>query len=185
VLVGRLVVSLVLASAALASSAHAQDRSRSGRSRMELAFDHGYGVSSEGEYAELAVDARLYAPFGLGLVVRTGLATQLFSNAVALDLGLAYRVDLVAGDHAGLQLALAAGGSAARGPFDGGDVWALGVVGMLHLDFWYRNFFVGIGASSHALWPIRAGEDQLEGTPRTDPLWTLTPTIRIGGEWGL
>lgn len=181
----RLALSIVVASLALASVAHAQDRTRTGRARMELAFDHGYGLGSEGEYAELAVDARLYAPFGLGVALRTGLATQLFSNALAIDLGPAYRLDLVAGEHAGLQLALAAGPSVARGPFDGGDVWAFGLFGMLHLDFWYRNFFVGLGASAHGLWPTRAGEDQLEGTPRTDPIWTFTPTIRIGGEWGL
>lgn len=183
----RVVLSItsVLAALALVAPASAQDRSATGRSRLELAFDHGYGASTEGDYAEVSVDARLYAPFGLGAVVRTGAATQLFSNALAMDLGVAYRLDLAAGEHAGLQLALALGPALARGPFDGGEVWAFGGWAMLHLDFWYRNFFVGLGVSGHAVWASRDGEENLEGPPRTGAVMTLTPTLRVGGEWGL
>lgn len=176
---------LALAALPLAEPAHAQDRTRTGRSRVELAFDHGYGFGTEGDFAELSVDARLYAPFGLGVALRAGVASRLFSNAVGVDLGLAYRLDLSAGEHAGLQLALTLGPSVARGPFDGGQVWAFGGWAMVHLDFWYRNFFVGVGASGHAMWADRMGENGLEGAPRTDALMTLTPTIRVGGEFGL
>ncbi|MCB9598598.1 MAG: hypothetical protein H6719_38135 [Sandaracinaceae bacterium] len=178
-------LSLVIASLALAPPALAQDRNATGRSRMELSFDHGYGFGSEGEFVELAADGRVYAPFGLGVVARAGLATRVFSNALALDLGAAYRLDLVDTPHAGLQLAIAVGPSVARGPFDGGEVWAFGGWSMLHLDFWYRNFFVGLGATGHLMATTREGSDVVDGNPRSAPILTLTPMIRIGGEWGL
>lgn len=122
--------------------AHAQDRSRSGRARLELSFDHGAGGSTEGPYGELAADLRLHTPEGFGAVLRTGIASNLLSYAFAIDLGVAQRFDLVAFDHVGLQLSVAGGPSIGEGPFDRGRVGAFGGWGMLHADLWYRNFFV-------------------------------------------
>lgn len=162
-------------------TASAQDRSRSGRARLELALDHGYGGSSEGGYGEIAADLRLSAPNGIGAVLRTGLATQLFSNALGVDLGVAYRVDLAASDHVGVQLGGALGPSLSYGPFDGGWVVAYGGWAMLHLDLWFRNFLVGVGVSAHAMASARHGQ---EGG-RAAPILTLAPLVRIGGDWGL
>ncbi len=97
----------------LPCAAEAQDRSRSGRARLELSLDHGYGPSSEDGFGVLAADLRIHAPNGLGVALRTGIATQIFSNAFAIDLGVAYRLDLIAVEHAGLQLAGAIGPSLA------------------------------------------------------------------------
>lgn len=148
---------------------------------MELAFDHGYGVSTEGDYAELGADLRLWAPFGLGVVLRTGVASNGMSTAAAADLGVGYRLDLVAIDHVGLQLAGVLGPSLAHGPFDHGKVAAFGGFAMLHLDFWYRNFFVGVGVSAHAM----VSERYAQSDGRDAPILTLTPTLRIGADWGL
>lgn len=140
---------------------------------MEAAFDHGYGGSSEGGYAELALDVRIWAPFGLGLAIRGGLASNGFSNAVGVDLGPGLRVDLAGGALGGAQLFFVAGAAYAYGPFQG---WthAVGAFASLGFDLWHRNFFVGIAGTAHVL-----------AARRDDPLWTLLPTIRIGGEWGL
>lgn len=175
-------VALACSLTATAPIASAQDRSRSGRSRMELAFDHGYGASSEGGYAEIAADLRIYAPFGLGAVLRTGIASNLFSNALAADLGVAYRLDLVAEEHVGLQLAGAIGPSIAYDPFDQGNVTAFGGWAMVHLDFWHRNVFVGLGASAHAL----LGERHAEVEGRGAPILTLAPmsASRRWASWG-
>lgn len=189
----RLAVLVVVSAIPLvATHAQAQDRSRSDRARLELSFDHGGGWSSEDAYGELALDLRLHAPvqasMSLGVVLRAGLATQLFSNAGAFDLGAAYRVDLLAEEHIGVQLALALGGSVAYGPFDGGNVVAAGGFAMLHLDLWYRSSFVGIGVSSHALLSSRHAEQASrwgDDAGRTDPIVTVTPMLRVGGEWGL
>ena len=171
------------------AAAQARDRSTSGRSRLELSFDHGYGFATEGQYVELAADLRLYAPFGLGAVLRTGAAVQGPSNALALDVGVAGRFDLLSYEHFGLQLGGALGPSLAAGPFDGGNVLAFGGWALVNLDFWFRNFFVGLGVSGHALVSERYGQEAEPGSidppGRTDPILSLTPLIRIGGDWGL
>lgn len=166
---------------ATASVASAQDRSRSHRARMELALDHGLGASTEGMYGELSADLRIFAPEGVGAVLRTGVATRGFSNAPAVDLGIAYRLDLFALDHVGLQLDGVIGPSVAYGPFDDGNVAAYGGWAMIHLDFWYRNMVVGLGVSAHAMLSERYGSPQ----GRDSAILTITPTIRIGGDWGL
>lgn len=148
---------------------------------MELALDVGAGPSTEGVYGELAADLRLWAPFGLGGVLRVGGATTGFSNAFAADLGVAGRLDLHSEEHLGLQLAGALGPSVAYGPFDAGNVSAFGGWAMVHVDFWYRNLIVGIGVSGHAMIAERHG--QADG--RDDAILSLAPTIRVGGEWGL
>lgn len=152
-------------------------RSTSHRARMELGVDLGYGFGSEGDYLELATDFRVHAPFGLGAVVRFGVASRLLSNALAVDVGAAQRFDLVAGAHGGIQLALAAGLGTAYGPFgQHGDVAAYGGFGMVQLDFWTTHLFVGVGVSGHAL--LAEGE-------RSDPILTVAPQVRLGGDWGL
>jgi hypothetical protein len=161
----------------VASSATAQVRTATGRSRMELAFDHGVGFGTEDMYFELAGDLRVYSPFGLGVVLRAGAATQIMSIAFAAEVGVAYRLDLLTTDRAGIQLGIALGPSVAYGPFDRGSVPAIGGWGMLHLDVWHRNIFVGIGVTGHALAP--------QGEQRVYPILTITPTLRVGGDWGL
>lgn len=171
---------LVLFALVLAAPAAAQYRSESARARMEIAFDHGYGGGSEGGYAELAGDVRIWAPYGVGLIVRTGLASNVFSNAFAVDLGVGARVDLAHGSLGGLQLYGALGGSVAYGPFDG-YIPAFGGFAMAGLDLWHRNFFVGIAASAHALY----AEGHQDAGGRGDPIWTLAPMLRVGGDFGL
>ena len=161
----------------VASVAGAEVRTATGRSRMELTFDHGLGFGTEGMFFELATDLRVYAPYGLGAVLRLGGAAQLMSIGWAAEVGVAYRVDLFTMERAGIQLGIALGPSVAYGPFDRGSVPAIGGWGMLHLDVWHRNIFVGIGVTGHALAP--------EGEQRTNPILTVTPTLRVGGEWGL
>lgn len=166
---------------AVPSTASAQDRSRTGRARLELALDLGYGGGSDGGYVEIGADLRLSAPFGLGVVLRTGLATNGFSNALAADLGIAYRLDLIQEEHLGVQVGAAVGPSVASGPFDQGEVLAYGGWAMIHLDFWYRNLLIGVGLSGHAM----VGERHAQPTGRDTPILTLAPMIRFGGEWGL
>ena len=182
-------VCAAVACGATANPAVAQDRTSTHRARMEVSLLAGYGGSSEGGYAELGFDARLYSPDGAGLVLRAGGAAQILSVALAVDVGVAYRVDLVGGEHAGLQLAMGFGPTIANGPFDRGNVWAGGGWAALHLDYWYRNMFVGLGASSRVLVSSPGagsrGDVQTRMEPRTDPVWTVTPTLRFGGEWGL
>jgi hypothetical protein len=164
----------------LPSAAHAQLRGDSERARMELAFDSGYGGGSEGGYLEIGTDFRVWSPSGLGAIVRVGLASNVFSNAFATDAGAGFRFDLARGTTGGLQLASGIGASYARGPFDG-DRNAFGGFALLGFDGWHRNFFAGVGVSAHLLWTLGS---QGEGA-RTDPIWTLTPMLRIGGDWGL
>ncbi len=171
-------VFVLVSSAALAS---AQDRSRSHRARMELVLDLGLGASTEGMYGEASGDLRLFSPDGVGAVLRTGVATRGFSNAPAVELGVAYRFDLLAAEHLGLQLTGVIGPSVAYGPFDDGNVAAYGGWAMLHLDFWYRNVVVGVGVTGHAMLGER--HEQTEG--RASPILSIAPTLRIGGEWGL
>jgi hypothetical protein len=159
---------------ALPASAQAQYRSTSDRARMELAFDHGFGGGSEGGYAELAIDMRVWAPFGLGLVLRTGLASNGFSNALAADLGPAVRI-IGGGKLGGVALSLAGGLAYAYGPFHEGWAHGVGAFALLAIDFWYRNFFAGLAASGHVLF----------ASERQTPIWTLAPMLRVGGDWGL
>jgi len=169
----------------------AQYRSTTGRGRVEIALDHAWGFGSEGEHLQLASDLRVYAPFGFGAVFRAGLASQLLSNALAFDLGVAQRFDLVAGPRAGLQLALAVGGSYANGPFAPDSVAslpfhersvdALGGFAMVHLDVWIDTFFFGAGVSGHLL---RATGDAHQARGG-ELLTSVAPTLRLGGEWGL
>src|SRR5689334_6559640 len=102
---------LVLSVLAASASAQAQSRSTTDRARMEVALDHGYGGGSEGGFVELAIDLRLFAPEGMGFVLRTGAASNGLSNAIAADVGGAWRFDLVRGTRGGLQLSFAAGGA--------------------------------------------------------------------------
>ncbi|MBX3273424.1 MAG: hypothetical protein KF729_24385 [Sandaracinaceae bacterium] len=167
--------------------AHAQLRTRAttGRARMELAFDHGYGLGTEGDYLELGVDLRVHAAEGIGAVVRGGLALAPFSIAYVVEAGLAYRLDLFSSEAFGVQLAVAAGPSFAYGPFDRGEVPALGGWAMLGLDLWHRNFLFGIGVAGHALGVLSDGGGDNYAAPREGPLLTITPTLRVGGDWGL
>ena len=155
---------------------------------MELSVDHGYGFGSEDGFIELAFDLRVHAPNGLGAVLRMGGAAQIMSAAFAVDAGIAYRVELVSSDLAALQLGLALGPSVAYGPFDRGMVPAYGGFAMAHFDVRFSRFFVGLGVSAHALMPDGPGEQSGSRTTspsRDAPLLALTPTLRVGGEWGL
>lgn len=179
---------LVLFALAPPDRAEAQTRATTGRARAELAFDHGYGFGTEadhmhprGDFVELATDFRLYAPFGLGLVLRAGVAARPLSYAFAGDLGVAQRLDLLRRDGWGLQLGFAAGASLAYGPFDQSYVGAAGGFAMVHLDLWMREMFFGIGLDAHALLP----EGHASGEGRTDPILTIAPLLRVGADWGL
>ncbi len=177
-----LCLSLSCTAALFASApARAQYRTTTERGRFELAFDHGYGFGTEGDYLELGTDIRGYAPSGLGAALRIGVAAQGLSNAVAADLGAALRVNLVSGVHSGLQLAGAVGPSLAIGPFDGGRVFAYGGWAMLHLNLWVGVFFVGLGVSAHALW----SERHTEPNGRSAPILTIAPSLRVGFDWGV
>jgi hypothetical protein len=176
-----LTVLALCALAALGGTAHAQYRTTTQRGRLELAFDHGYGFSTEGDFLELGSDIRAYAPEGIGGAIRVGVAAQGLSNAFAADLGVALRTDLVATPRWGLQLAGAIGPSLAVGPFDGGRVMALGGFGMVHLDLWVGVLFVGIGVTGHALW----SERHASPNGRADAVLSIAPTLRVGFDWGI
>lgn len=167
------------------ASAQIRAQSTTGRARMELSFDHGFGPSSEGDVLELGMDLRVYAPEGVGAIVRTGVATQLMNIAYATDLGAVHRFDLFADDRVGLQLAWAGGMTVAYGPFDRGDVPGLGGFAALNLDLRSRGMFFGVGASGHALAVLGPEDDPIDGNARRAPLLSLVPFLRIGGEWGL
>lgn len=178
---GTLMLVVGTASHAAAQPTSLSFRTTSGRARMELALDSGYGFGTEGDYAELAADFRVYTPEGTGAVFRAGGALRVLSNAMAFDLGAAQRFELVGGTNAGLQLALVAGTSMAWGPFDPeGNVAAYGGFGMVHLDVWTTNFFIGLGVTGHAMLPARHHQGG-----RSDPILTIAPQIRLGGDWGL
>ncbi|MFK7987498.1 MAG: hypothetical protein AB8I08_15870 [Sandaracinaceae bacterium] len=171
----------------LPSVTHAQihARSNTGRARMELSLDHGFGFSTEGEYIEVGMDLRVYAPEGVGAILRTGVATQLMTIAYVADAGVAYRFDLFATDRVGLQIGLATGVSVGYGPFDRGEAPALGGFAMAHLDLRTRGMFFGIGVTTHALRVFGEEERNSFGDPRSTPVLSATPVLRIGGEWGL
>lgn len=195
-----LVAATLVAIAASASPALAQDRTTRGRARMELSFDHGFalGVTSVRENSDTTwttlgvagtADLRLYAPSGFGAVVRTGYEGVFSSGLFSLDIGAAYRGDLLSGTHGGIQLVATAGASVSYGTLIGvasyqgwfpglvsSEPVALGGVwGSVHVDFWHRNSFFGLGLTARAQWAD--GYD--------DSLVSLVPTIRVGGDWGL
>ncbi len=168
--------------AAWAPAAHAQSPGR-----LELSFDGGYGGGSEGGYGELAMDFRAYAPSGVGGVVRAGVATQIFSNAFALDLGVSLRLNLAGDESGGLALTGAVGPSVAYGPFDIDWVDAWGGFAMLGLDYWHRHFLIGLGVTGHLL--VASSHDRQaswagEEPGRNDPIMTLAPMLRVGWAWG-
>ncbi len=175
---------LALALVALgAQGASAQDSS----GRLELTFDGGYGFGSEGEYGELALDFRAFSEVGVGGVLRTGVATQVFSNALALDLGVAFRTDLTGGERGGLAFTIAVGPSFAYGPFDVDWVDAWGGWAMLGLDLWHRHFVVGAGVTAHLLVPSshdRQASWAGEVPGRDQPIATIAPMLRVGWVWG-
>ena len=197
---GVLVSSAALLAAIVISAAPAfgQDRTTSGRARMELSFDHGMaiGVTSVraartasgqpgGDWTTFGLaasaDLRLYAPSGIGAVVRTGYEGIFSTGLFVVDVGVAYRGDLVGGTHGGLQLVGSVGPSVGHGNLvgsylEGTPSTALaGLWGSVHLDVWHRNSFVGIGVTARTQWAH--GYD--------DALVSLVPTIRVGGDWGL
>jgi len=177
---------VTLCSSSTLMSAAAQDSPESGVS-VEAALDHGLGFGSEGTFGVLGADVRVYGESGFGGVLRLGLATQLFSNAFVMDAGLAYRLVLWEQEHMALSLAAAVGPSFAYGPFDGGDVHAVGGWAMTGLDFQHRRAFFGIGVAGHALVPGRPDQTPSfvgEGGARRDPVLALTPTLRVGLAWG-
>jgi hypothetical protein len=167
--------------AVLATSAHAEPRSTTGRSRLELALDHGYGFGTEGDFLEIGTDFRVHGPNGVGAALRVGVATTIVAIATVAEVGASFRFDLIERERWGLQLAAALGPTIAVGPFDGGRVTAIGGWSLVHLDLWVGVMFVGIGASGHALWSER--HDQYEG--RSEPILTITPTLRVGFDWGV
>jgi hypothetical protein len=177
-------LSLVLATA---STAAAEDPSRRSPGRLELSFDAGYGFGTEGDYGEVAMDFRAFAPNGVGGVFRAGVATQIFSNALAVDLGFALRANLVGGEIGGLAISGALGPSFAYGPFDVDWVDAWGGWAMLGLDLWHRHFVVGVGVTAHLLVPTshdRQASWAGEVPGRSNPITTIAPTIRVGWAWG-
>lgn len=155
--------------------------------RLELTFDGGYGFGTEGDYGELAMDFRAFTPNGVGGVFRAGVGTQIFSNALAMDLGFALRADLVGGDVGGVAIAGALGPSFAYGPFDVDWVDAWGGWAMLGIDFWHRHFVAGVGVTAHLLMPSshdRQASWAGEAPGRSAPIVTIAPTIRVGWAWG-
>lgn len=164
--------------------------------RLSAAFDHGYGFSGErsaafggaGQYLELAGDVRLTSPLGLGVAARIGTAFQLTAAPFAADLGVTYRYEERIGARWGWRVEGALGPSVAIGPFDrieetGNhlDRTAFGVFGMADVDLWFGDSFVGLGLSAHALpWFVADPDGQ-----RTDPILTVAPQLRVGGEWRL
>ncbi len=173
-----LLAALVLA----AAPASAQDRSESDRARMELALEGGLALGNESYFLGVA-DLRLYAPEGFGAVLRTGFGGAPFAFLTFfVEPGVAYRVDLFAEEDVGVQLAFAGGATLGRAET---QEWRTlyGAWGGVHVDLWYRNFFVGLGAVGRyaraetdyrSMWEESAVE-----------LWSVTPMIRIGGDWGL
>jgi hypothetical protein len=180
----RRVAFILFALTTLTATAEAQDRSTSRRARMELAFDHGIGFSTSGEYLEVAADLRLWLPENVGFVLRGGAGLRPFGMFAGVQLGVAYRLDLVREEHVGLQWVTAVGGTLGTADVDHLQRGAFGGWAMTHLDFWHRNAFVGLGVVAHAL-ALDGGNIVGPHQPTTNELLAVTPMIRIGGEWGL
>lgn len=189
----RIALVLVLASA---SSAAAQER-YAGRSHMELSFTSGWGFSlgeqlaprtacgslycafgtsapPTDQWLTLGLDLRVYAPERVGFALRTAIGWGI----ALLEPGAAYALDLHEGTDGGVRLQVA-GGLAVALPFaDGGPNSSLEAVGgwvQAGVDLRVGSFFAGLALDARAM--VRPSDGVAYGV--------LTPTLRLGGEWGL
>lgn len=188
---------LVLVLLALAPAAQAQDRFAR-RAHMELSFAPGWGFSlgepsdsSSGSCGSLycgfgsappptdaglslTTDLRVLAPEGVGFALRIGVEW----GVIVLEPGAAYTLDLHAGTEGGVALQLAGGVAIAAAFADvGPDATrdALGGWTQVGVDFRHGSFFAGVALDARAM--VRPGDGAAYGV--------ITPTLRIGGEWGL
>lgn len=179
---------------AMASSAVAQDR-YAGRSHMELSFAPGWGIAigepnarpgcrdlycafdwtvpPTDEWLALTADFRIYAPENVGFVLRTGFTWGM----IVVEPGAAYEIDLHSGTEGGVRLQLA-GGLAIAAPFADAGFYARDALGgwaQAGIDFRTGSFFAGLAVDARAM--ARPEDGVAYGV--------ITPTLRIGGEWGL
>lgn len=196
------VLALHLAVLGAPAEGEAQGRADRERASMELSFDHGVGVGTVGPQLELAADLRLWAPFGLGGMVRLGgNVTDRLTGELAVDVGVGYRFDLVSTNHLGLRLVGMVGGRITRGTrpgspstgglgpgiplggsgFDSVDATSYGAIGMVHLDFWHRSVFFGVGVTGQVLQVDEAQPGEIGSGLDL----RIIPTLRVGGSWSL
>lgn len=156
---------------------------RPGRSALEIGLDHGIaqlrepGEQIEWTGAHAALDVRLHAPSGFGVMARLGttLGTTL---TLELDSGATYRAWVHRRGPRGLQLGGGLGASlfwntlAPRIGIDTGR--AAGGFFTAQLDYREHGFFVGIGYQARWL-PLREGGDGLD-------TFSFSATARVGGE---
>lgn len=132
--------------------------------------------------AATTLDARFYAPEGLGAVVRVGYEGLVFLNFGVLDAGLAFRQEVPGGQWAGLGLSAAVGASVLVRDsvyhFTGDD-FGFALFGTVGADVRLGSLLIGldvIGRWQLASVPI-LGEATRQGE------WPeLGGAIRIGGE---
>jgi len=166
---------------ALAQSSRPRDRSTqlhlSGAIGVTAAFQENLMLAAP------SIDLRIYAPEGLGVLLRVGYEGLIFLNFGIVDVGVAVRREVPGGDWAGLGLNFALGFSGMIRDsvyhFTGDDI-AFGIFGTAGLDVRLGSLVIGLDVLSR--W--QAASYPIAGQPTRDQHdWAeLGAAIRIGGE---
>ncbi len=177
-----LVFGLLLGPSAEALAQSSLPRDRSTQLHLSGAIGATAAFQENLVLAAPSIDLRIFAPEGLGVLVRVGYEGLLFLNFGIVDVGVAVRRELPGGDWAGLGLNFALGFSAMIRDsvyhFTGDDI-AFGLFGTAGLDVRLGSLVIGLDVLSRwqaAAYPI-AGQ-----LTRDDPWAELGAAIRIGGE---
>jgi hypothetical protein len=178
-----LVLVLLLAPSADALAEDTRPRERSARLHLTGAIGVTAAFQENTFLAAPSIDARIYAPEGLGVIVRIGYEGLLYLNFGVLDLGVAVRHEIPCGDSCGFGLDFAAGFSGMIRDsvyhFTGDDI-AFALFGTAGIDLRLGSLILGLDVLTR--W--QAASHPIEGEPTRDQgEWIeLGASIRIGGE---
>lgn len=135
----------------------------------------GFGTAAPTDaWLSLVSDLRLYAPEDVGFALRIGVGWGI----LVIEPGAAYELDLHTGTAGGIRLQLAGGLAIAAAFADAGPGVSRDALGgwvQAGIDFRHGDFFAGVALDARAM--ARPGDGVAHGV--------FTPTIRVGGEWGL
>jgi hypothetical protein len=178
-----LVFGLLLGPSADAFAQSSRPRERSTQLHLAGAIGVTAAFQDNLMLAAPSIDLRVYAPEGLGVLVRVGYEGLIFLNFGIVDLGVAVRREVPGGDWAGLGLNFGLGFSAMIRDsvyhFTGDDL-AFGMFGTAGLDVRLGSLVVGLDIIGR--W--QAASHPIDGQPARDQdhWFELGAAIRIGGE---
>ncbi len=193
----RFVITALVLSSLTAATASAQDD----RAHAQVVglLGAALDVGPLGPMADptIAVAARVFAPNGLGGMVRVGYQGMLVDSSVfGLDTGFAYQHDFAPRESSGVRMGVAAGVSLAYRTqpqpwclsYDCGvqtyaDDAAIGAFVGSNVDYHWGGFVLGLDLTGRWL-PSVANLD-LGGTDRGVATFDFAASLRIGADWSL